>query len=962
MKKLFLIVSCFIFSFEVSSQDLYKDFNNYYSPIKKRYEVDLDHLQRFGFQDIYSYNSNDFIKFKDSLEVFNDIKYAAIKFEENIDLDSVIINLKLIPNLKFVKFKNSFFLKKSISNNQFPKEIKNISSIETIIFDGNFDWDWNIVFNELSLLTKLKNIAFISNSDDVLITPNLLKLKHLEGLLFSSRMGPELPENLNNLTKLKTVAIYCDQYVDFNSLLTKLHPITTLKNLLLHGGVFNDTISKSFEKFYSLKNVSFYGTEFKNPELFFTSLSKNNRITEIKLSNNKLDTIPKNIKLLNSLKVFYSSNNIKAATLPNEFYSLKNLEFIEIQGSDIEIISPQINALQNLKTLNIYFNKINYLPENISGLENLQVLNIRHNRIKTLPNDVGLLKNLRELRVGDNQLNFLPEKIYLLQKLKILNLENNYLTILPINFGRLMSLQTLSIENNQLKHLPKSFSKLQSLIFLNLEANDISYLPKNFGKLKLLETLELSSNFISQLPNNFGELSNLKTLKLCHNNLKSLPNGFGNLTKLESLYINNRENYKYRFKKYDHLARGHLKDSTIRLDRKINDITKLSNDFQNLRNLKLIDLSDNTQLNNDYLFEMLKKSTFSNYDLYIRNCNISNLPIVNWNKISVKTLDVSNNKIVEIPHDIKNAPYLSSLNLSKNKKFNTTRSSKEQINLLLEEEGILDIEDMPKTIEMAIALAEVSNKKYYSKEYYKSIYYADKAIEIDSVMALKKIFDDNFIEALFKTKKYKRTIYYANEAIKKDTASNIRLLNSILPNLYYKAQSQLKIGDTLQAIESYIVLSEKFNRDFWSNSGILAKKIKQDSLAKVCFNNSFENYKKDLNNKPKGWAYHLSLLEAYIVAGENILANSYSEKLKKTAIDDHNYKVLLRYFEIILKVIENENYADFKNNFTQLKKHFTNQNVILKGWSFDLIRDWNQLNNLNTIQKENIEKLTNLFL
>lgn len=962
MKKLFLIVTCFILSFKVFSQDLYKDFNNYYSAFKKQHEVDLKHLQRFGFQDIYTYDSNDFITFKDSLEVFNDVKYAAIKFEENIDLDSVLSNLKLIPNLKFIKFTNSFFLKKSIYNNQFPKEIKNINSIESIVFDGNFDWDWNVVFNELSLLPKLRNIAIISNSDNVLMTPNLLKLKHLEGLFFSSRSGPKLPQNLNNLTKLKTVAIYCDEYADFNSLLAKLHPITTLKNLLLHGGVFNDTISKSFENFYSLKNVSFYSTEFKNPELFFASLSKNNRITEIKLSNNKLDDIPKNIKLLHSLKVFYSSNNIKTTKLPNEFYSLKNLEFIEIQGGDIEIIPSQINTLKNLKTLKIYFNKINYLPVNISGLENLQVLNIRHNRIKTLPNDIGRLKNLRELKLGDNQIKFLPEKIYLLQNLKTLNLENNFLTSLPINFGKLTSLQTLSIENNQLKHLPKSFSKLQNLKFLNLEANDIPYLPKNFGKLKLLETLELSSNFISQLPDNFGELSNLKTLKLCHNNLKSLPNGFGNLTKLEALYINNKENYKYRFTKYDHVIRASVKDSTIRLERKINEIKRLSNDFQNLQNLKLIDISDNTQLNNDYLFEMLKKSTFNNYDLYISNCNISNLPTSNWNKISVKTLDVSNNKIVKIPYDIKNAPYLSSLNLSKNKNFNTTRNSKEQINLLLEEEGILNIEDMPKTIEMAIAFAEVSNKKFYSKEYDKAIYYADKAIEIDSVIALKKIYDDNFIKALYKTKKYKRAIYYANEAIKKDTASNIRLLNSILPNLYYKSQSQLKIGDTLQAIKSYIVLSERFNRNYWSNSGILAKKIKQDSLAKVCFNKSFENYKIHLKNKPKDWAYHLSLLEAYIVSEENILANSYSVKLKKAAIDDHNYKALLLYFEIILKVIENINSSDFNNNFIQLKKQVVNKNVILKGWSFDLIRDWNQLNNLNTIQKENIEKLTNLFL
>lgn len=961
MKKIILLLYFFFFTHSIISQEIYVDFNNYFSAFKNKYEVALNELEKSGYQNIYEYNAVDFVKFKDSSEVFYKIKYATIEIKENINLDSVFKNLELLPNLKLVKFDNSFFLKNSLTDVKFPGKTDAISHIETIIFTGSFDWDWNIVFEELNKLKKLKNIAFISEKNDIFLKPNFSLLKNLEGIYYAGRYGPKIPENFKQFSSLKTFAFSADIYNDLNIQLNNLQSNSSIENLIIDGVTLNDTTSVKFKNFKNLKNVSLLTSKIEHPELLFASLAKNNKIVELKLTNNNLEKIPENIVLFDSLKVFYSSNNFKSKTLPNEFYSLKSLEFIEIQGSKIEIIDNKLNSLKNLKTLKLYFNNIHTMPNEISGLKNLQKLFVQHNSLKFLPNDIGLLRNLTQFHAGNNQISNLPKNLNKLQKLDTLNLENNFITNLPKQIGSLINLKYLNLENNFLKELPNSFSKLHQLYFLNLTGNDLTYLPKNFGELVSLNFLKLNSNLLNELPDSFGNLCSLERVELNHNNLVLLPFGFGNLSKLETLYLNNKENFKFRFQKYEHLSGNIIKDTNERITRKTNNITVLPKDFVNLKSLKWIGISDNKNLASFELFELLKKASFENYFLDISNCEVTELPSKGWSSIKVERLDLSNNLISVLPPDIKNNSSLTSIDLSGNSKFNTTRSDKAQISLLFEEVEIITKDEQPKTLEMAIAYAQVSNKKYYSKEFEKSIEYANRAIEINEEVALQKLIDDNFIEALYRTKNYKKAIHYADIAIKKDTSVGLRLLNSIIPNFVYKAKSHLAIGDTLQAINSFVILSKNFNGNNWMEAGLLSKKIGLDSFAELYFQNSFEYYSNHLKENTKDWGHHLSLLEAYIVAGENQLAKNYYNKLTIIGIDDSNYTVLLQYFKILMNVAQENNYIQFNDDYNDFKEKLNKQNIQLKSWSFELLLDWNKLNNLNINQKQNINKLTNIF-
>lgn len=962
MKKNSLLIFLFLQSFNILSQELFDNYFDYYAAFKKKYVVELEHLKKHGFDDIYKYDANDFITHKDSAIILSNIKFVAIELKANKNLDSVFTNLSLLSNLKYISLNNDPFLREPEKNITFSLQLLKLKKLETIVFYGSFYGDWNVIFEQLSHLSSLKNLALISPKRDILLTPNFKLLKNLEGIYYSGRISPEIPEDIQHFRFLKSVIISSDEDKDFNTNLRNLENNSKLENLILTHLTINDSISKTIGKFKSLKKLNLINSKIENPTLFFTELGNGTKLKVLKIHNNYLNYLPKEIGLLDSLEVFSSSNNIKTKTLPNEFYSLNNLKHIEIQGSDLEEIDTAINELIKLENLTLFFNRIYKLPTNISNLKQVKKIDLRHNKLESIPSDIGLLKNLNYLDVSDNKIRELPDSLIKLTNLDTLLLQNNYLTILPLQFGNLTKLQYLNIANNLISKFPSSFSQLKKLNSLNAEENDITSLPIKFGNLTSLEILVLNSNFIKELPPSFGNLASLKTLKLAHNNLCQLPKNFGNISKLEFLSLTNKENYKARFQSYNHIVGGIVKDTTRRLERKTNNLTNLPSNFYKLKNLDFIDLSDNKNLNIDNLFKLLKKSYSKNYSLDISNCSIKELPEYGWRAIKAKSLDISNNQISKLPFDIKNCLYLNSLNLNKNLKFNTSRSNIAQINLLLEEEGIIKENEQPKTTEMAIALAEVSNKKYYSNEYKKSVEYADRAIAINKDAALMKICDDCFVKSLYILKDYNRAIYYADIAIKKDTSRNIRFLNSIIPNFTYKAKSHLSLGDTIKAIENFVILSNKFNGNSWTEAGMLARKVNLENEAKKYFKNSFDFYTNYTEKNKTDWGYHLSLLEAYIISEEKTLAQNYYDKLTLTDISDKNYKLLLSYFGIIIDIIYSENYLGFSEDFIKLDESLSKEKIKLASWSFELFLDWNKINNLTAIQKEQILKLTNLFL
>ena len=140
--------------------------------------------------------------------------------------------------------------------------------------------------------------------------------------------------------------------------------------------------------------------EIKLPKLLFKAISKNKNLNTLRISNNKLSNLPKEIGLLKNLESFFSSNNKLETELPLEFYELTNLKNIEIQGSNLEVVSEKINNLKKLETLKLYYNKITKTPKELNGLESLKHLKLNNNFLK---NFKDILDPINAKLLNDNK-------------------------------------------------------------------------------------------------------------------------------------------------------------------------------------------------------------------------------------------------------------------------------------------------------------------------------------------------------------------------------------------------------------------------------------------------------------------------------------------------------------------------------------------------------------------------------
>ncbi len=957
MKKTALLLLLSFKVFFVFSQDFYENYEELFASFSEKHEYSIKELKKWGFRHYFDYNKEELDSYKDSLEILKKIHFVNIKTHKDIKLEEIVNNLTVCPNIEMIKFGDNIFFNSDTAKVTFPKNLHKLHKLKTLIFNNFNNWDYDKGFQALKNVKSLEGIALYSFSSNILMNKYLRELK-LKNVMYCARNAPQIPKD----NHFENFILKCDYYKDKSEQFLKNLSETKLKKF--HFEIWYDTINaKVVRELKHLRNLEklTIGSPVKDSNLVLEIFGKNNpKITELKLINCNLNELPEGIKHFKNLENFYSSNN-RIKKIAKSFYTLKKIKHIDIQGADLEKLDDNLGDLENLRVLNIYYNRLKSIPKTIGNLILLDSLSINDNQLEKLPKSIGNLTHLKYLDIGTNQLDEIPNSICKLRNLNQFKFDENYIKKLPKDIGKLKNLKDLTFSNNLISVLPKSFIELENLTFLDITANDITHLPENFGNLKKLKILNADANFLKTLPESFGELSSLERIKLSHNNLSELPKSFGNLTNLKVLYLNNKKNHRFDFEKYNHIS-GRFEKDTLkkRIPRTINQLKGLPKSFSKLNNLETIDVSSNHNISED-IFDILKKCNSKKYSLDLEDCHIEKLPENGWKNFYVKYLNVSNNKIIKLPKDIKNAPYLTTLDITDNsEKLDTYRGNKAQISLLLMEQGILSENELPKTDEMAIAYAEIANKKGYSStkdKYEQIIKFANKAIKINKKLALEKLHDDNIVEALYKTKNYKDCIRYADIAIKKDTSSHIRFLNSIVPNFKYQINSYLKLKDTLRAFETLKVFSKNFDSyGSWDKTGILAKKL-NDPNYKQYFENQINNYKEAIKAEPNSFLNHLSLLEIYIIAGQHKEAVSYYEKLK-TLLKEPKYTLLNEYLNFVLKIATN-NYSEEDLKFMEYK--IQNEKEKIEYWSFELLLFWNESSSLSNKQKQDIKNITNLY-
>ncbi|XP_014252515.1 chaoptin [Cimex lectularius] len=407
-------------------------------------------------------------------------------------------------------------------------------------------------------------------------------------------------------------------------------------SLSLARNVVRELPSDAFQDFKKLKSLDLSGNLLLSIEMSsFTGLEETLEVLDLR--GNRLSSLPsKPLTLLHLQKLDLSHNHVT---------ELARTSFL------------MVPALLNL---NLSYNlQLGSIPSTIfQSLTHLEMLDLSHTALKVLSPEL-LLKttSLRWLSFSHNSLQELTESAFQnLKNLTVLDLSRNHITnIRPGCFASLSSLRRLDLSGNKLTSFKGEFfvtrrSNGTQLEELNLSDNDLSYLfPSSFRVHPRLKKISASRNRFSFFPAELiVSLNYLQEVDLGENMLKSLEEfDFGRLPRLQVLKFNKNQ--------LDSISETAFHNSTQLqiIDLSGNALERLGErTFQGLGRLKLLDLKDNllSELP-DSIFERSRLRMLENVDLSGNLFELPPLKALQKQYFFLMSVNLSKNKLKEIPPD-----------------------------------------------------------------------------------------------------------------------------------------------------------------------------------------------------------------------------------------------------------------------------------------------------------------------
>jgi Leucine-rich repeat (LRR) protein len=220
--------------------------------------------------------------------------------------------------------------------------------------------------------------------------------------------------------------------------------------------------------------------------------------------------IPNTIGLLVNLTELYIQ--VLSISLPKSIGELNKLEQLYLVNNVLDTLPAEINNCHQLRILNLTNNKLTSLPD-ISSLISLTDLKLNNNELRQLPDSFDSLTKLVYLNLTGNKLKQLPQSLISCLSMRKLNLANNRLDTFPNSILSMIQIQELNLGGNKISTLPSEVSQLTELKSLILFGNHIYEIPNNIGKLKHLKELGLSYNNLNELPTSLSKLTELKMVR-----------------------------------------------------------------------------------------------------------------------------------------------------------------------------------------------------------------------------------------------------------------------------------------------------------------------------------------------------------------------------------------------------------------------------------------------------------------
>lgn len=312
-------------------------------------------------------------------------------------------------------------------------------------------------------------------------------------------------------------------------------------------------------------------------------------------------------------------------TLGSSFYIqelwIRNVDFKDVTFPLWMVIHKMTISVETIEfhSCNFHKNEFNLQVGDAGRFSSLKILGFYWCYPQDIVGDTGSTNELEILEIKGNQMKKGPDVISRMPKLRKLTINNRKDGCgESMEIEKLENLEELDISNNNIRVFPEKIKDCTKLRVLNVEKNNISveYLLTDIKGLNRLEKLNVSLNKLKD-PANKKSVVDMELY---------------NLISLKEFII---------------------RDVGMR---------KLSMKIENHKNLEILDISGNWQLEN--LDEICEVSWLK--ELRMSGCQCKNLPVNLKNITGLKVLDISMNDISRLPDDFGKNSGIEELNISGN--------------------------------------------------------------------------------------------------------------------------------------------------------------------------------------------------------------------------------------------------------------------------------------------------------
>ncbi|XP_024277315.1 leucine-rich repeat-containing protein 40 isoform X2 [Oncorhynchus tshawytscha] len=403
--------------------------------------------------------------------------------------------------------------KLSLSHNklkEFPEEIWSLKNLTCLQLQQN-------------LLEHLpEGVGLLTNLDDFDLSNNQLTAV------------PDSLGNLNHLVKLN---------LSHNKLKSLPSGISVMKNLRLLDCTHNqlESIPPVLSQMASLEQLYL-----RHNKLRFLPELPSSRLKELHVGNNQIEVLEaEHLKHLSTLSVLELRDN-KVKTLPEEIKLLQGLERLDLVNNDISSLPAALALLPKLKILTLEGNPLRGIRRDLLTKGTNELLKYLRGRIKedsdgkgdepdtamTLPSqakiNVHTIKTRKTLDYSEKQMACVPDDVFdavgsepvasvnfSKNQLAAVPPRNNLLTSLPMEIEALMKLRSITLSFNRFKLFPEVLYRVPSLETILISNNQVGAInPLQLKALDKLSTLDLQNNDIMQVPPELGNCTSLRALML----------------------------------------------------------------------------------------------------------------------------------------------------------------------------------------------------------------------------------------------------------------------------------------------------------------------------------------------------------------------------------------------------------------------------------------------------------------